>query len=314
MTYKNKLIILLSLIAFMALLYAASFIFNYDRNSAISSSYAWLDFNSAEKISRISIDNGYEKYELVKKNSLWFIIFYGNEFPARALRVQDFISIFTTRSSWHVRSASASSHERFGLGEDAARITFYGEYSVILDLLLGDYDNMGSDAYFRRVGQNEVRSGGSGIYAYVLGSVTSWYNLRLIPQSADGGVTAESVQRLTVYNEGKTYTYTRKGRTWDITGADVENPDVSGIENYINIILNSEGEDFLDSAAASGLTFDYSSIVVELGNGGSMTIRMSAPDENDRRYAQVNGGNLTYAVPLWAAERVFRDASGFEML
>jgi len=313
MTYKKRLIILLSLIGAMVLAYSLSVIFSYERSSARSSSYVWLDPKSAEKAGRILIDNTNEKFELIKKENKWFVNYYGNEFPARSLRVEDFLSFFTKRAQWPVRSASASAHKRFGLDDNAARITIYGEYSVVLDVLLGDYDNTGSDAYFRKVGQNEVRSGDSSVYSYITGTLTGWYNLRLIPGSADGSVDSSSVQRVTVYNEEETQTFTRKGRAWEISGITVENPDVSAVENYVSFIINAEGEDFADSNLTSGYNFDNSRIVIEFGDAGVTTIRISGPDEFDKRYAKVGGGGLTYVIPLWVTARLFRDSSSFEL-
>ena len=311
MTYKKRLIILLSLIGVMALTYALSIIFSYDRSNSRSSSYVWLDPKSAERASRISIDNTFEKYELVKKENKWFVNYNGNEFPAKSLRIEDFLSFFTARSQWPVRSASASAHERFGLDDNAARITIYGEYSVILDVLSGYYDNIGKDIYFRKVGQNEVRSGNSGIYSYITGAITGWYNLRLFPGSIDGSIDSGSVQRVTVYNEEETQVFTRRNRTWDVSGITLENPDISGIENYVSYIINAEGEDFAGADSVSGFNFDYSRIVLEFGDGSVTTIRISEPDEADKRYAKLSGSSLTYVIPLWVSLRLFRDAGSF---
>ena len=311
MTYKKKLIILLSLIGVMALTYALSVIFSYDRSNSRSSSYVWLDPKSAEKVNRISIDNMFEKYELVKKENKWFVNYNGYEFPARSLRIEDFLSFFTTRAQWPVRSTSASAHERFGLDDNSARVTIYGEYSVILDVLLGYYDNIGKDIYFRKVGQNEVRSGSSAIYSYISGALTGWYNLRLFPGSIDGSIDSGSVQRVTVYNEDETQIFTRRGREWDISGAAVENTDTGAVESYVNFILNAEGEDFTGADLISAFDPDYSRIVLEFGSGSVTTIRISEPDEADKRYAQVSGSSLIYVIPLWVTARLFRDAGSF---
>jgi len=314
MTYKKRLIILLSIIAAMFLAYVLSVIFSYDRSSSRSSYYAWLDSGSAQRISRIYIDNTWEQYELLKKDDNWFININGRQYPARTLRVEDFIGFFTTRAARPVRSENASAHERFGLDDSAARVTVYGEYSVILDLLLGDYDNMGNDMYFRKVGQNEVRSGDSSIYAYISGSFSGWYNLRLFPESADGSLNSSSVQRVTVYNESETQVFARRGREWIVSGVNIENPDINGIENYVSFIVNAEGDDFIEPDLVSEYDFNYSRIVLELGNGRTVTIGISEPDEVNKRYAKINGGGLTYVLPLWVTTRLLRTASSFELL
>lgn len=314
MTYKKRLICLLSITGVLALLYIGSFIFNYDKNSVRSSSYTWLDPKAAEKTTRIVITaEGQDPIDFIKKNDKWFSVTKGNEYPVRAVRVEDFLNILTTRSSWPVRSSSSSSYEGFGLGDDSPRITVYGEFGIILDIIIGYDDIMGKETYIRKAGQSEVRSGESGIKSFLSNSLTSWYNIRLIPESESGGVDASSVQRLTVYNDGETQIFTRNKRGWDISGITVENPDFAGIDSYIGNVVNMEGEDFLDSGSVSDYTYDHSRFVLELGNGRIITIRMSAPDEMNKRYAQVSNSSYTYIIPLWTTVRIFRKAENFQI-
>ncbi|MDR0487615.1 MAG: DUF4340 domain-containing protein, partial [Treponema sp.] len=197
MEYRKKLIVLLSLIAALALIYTASLVFDPERAGSRSASYTWLDSRLAGRIAGVTISGGNEKIEIVKRNREWFVSHNGREYPARQLRVEDFISIFSTRAPYPVRSTGASSLVRLGLGEDAAsRITIYGENTVLLDLLLGAEDSSGREIYLCKYGQNEVRSGDDKFSSYMAGSVNSWYNLRLIPETEDGKIGADSVQRL----------------------------------------------------------------------------------------------------------------------
>ena len=314
MTYKNRLICLLSIIGVLTLLYVLSFIFNYDMGSRRSSSYAWLDPKAAEKTTKIVISaEDQAPFEIIKKNDKWFTIYNNYEYPVRNARVEDLLSIFTKRSSWHVRSSSASSHERFGLGDNAFRITIYGEYGNILDILLGDDDIMGREAYFRKVGQNEVRQGDNSIKSFLSGSILSWYNLRLIPESEGGNIDMKSVQRLTVSTENETQIFTRRNRGWDIAGINVDNPDYSAIETHINFILNMEGEDFIGASEVSDFDFSKNRVTLEFGNGAVITISVTEPDEVNKRYAQVSNNNYSYVIPLWVSMRIFRNAESFEI-
>ena len=169
MTYKNRLICLLSLIGVLLLAYIGSFIFNYDWSNERSASYVWLDSKAAERTTKISVSSFGQEFEITKRNSNWFIMYDGVEYPARQSRIDDFLRIFTTRSPWPVRASSSSSHEPLGLGDGACRVTVFGDYSVILDLLIGDDDIMGRESFFRKAGQNEVRSGDVSIRAYLSG-------------------------------------------------------------------------------------------------------------------------------------------------
>jgi hypothetical protein len=234
------------------------------------------------------------------------------EFPARKTRIDDFISTLTTRSIYPVRSTNAQSHGRFGLGEDAARITVYAENTVLLDLLLGNEDSTGHEIYFRKYGQNEVRSGEDKFNFYITSAHNVWYNLRLIPETEDGLINADSVQRFSVYTPEESRVFSRWNREWSITGIDIVNPDVSVIETYLFLILNAEGDNFIDNISGSDPILNHSSIVLEFGDGSIKTIRLSEEDEDGRRLAHISGAGYVYSLPSWMVQRLFRNASDFE--
>ena len=323
MSYRKKLVFLLSLISALALVYALSLVFDPERTGTRSAAYTWLDPKLAGGIIRIRISESGDTRELVKKNSQWFILHNGRDYPARALRVEDFIGILTKRAAYPLRSSSPSSHQRLGLTEDtAAAITVYGTNTPargqaelpLLDLLAGYEDNTGREIYLRRRGQNEVRSGDSSIISYIAGSHNFWYNLRLIPESENGGLDADDVQRLTVYGSEDTQpqVFSRWNREWSLSGLTIANPDIIKIDAYVRSILNTEGDDFDDSIDSEDSLFNYSRIVLELGDGSVRTIRLSQPDETGRCFAAVDGCEYVYSLSGWAAQRLFKTAADFE--
>jgi len=313
MTYKNKLYFLTALIAVMVLLYSGSLILNSDIGTK-RSSFAWMDSKTAEKTTKIAVSAGEEKFELIKQNKMWVVLYNGNAYPARDVRVQDFLSFFTTRDSWQVRSSSASTHERFGLGADASSVSFYADNVLQLELLLGYEDpNNRSESFFRRQGQNEVRSGNSSISAYVSSAVSNWYNLRLVSDSGGSHVDLNTVQRLSIYAPDETQIFTRRNRGWVISGIEIADPDIPAIESYIRGILSAEGDNFSDTVSVNDQIYNHSRLVLELGNGNVVTIRLSDPDESGRVFANVSGSELIYSIPAWSAGRLFREAASFEM-
>ena len=324
MTYKNKLVFLVSLISALAVIYTASVVFNPQSAGSRSSLYSWLDSKLASKISRIEIINSGESYELSKKNNQWFVSHNENEyqvddisspseFPARNLRVEDFIGIFTERALWQTRSSSASSHERLGVdAQNAGRVVFYAENSVLLDLLFGSMDVTGNEVYVREYSRNEVRSGNSAAVSYITGTVNSWYNLRLLAETEDGKIGVDSVQRLSVYWGDQAQIFTRKNRQWSVSGVYVANPDQSGIDAYVRTVLNMEGDNFSEEISAAALESSKDRIVLEFGNGVVKTIFFSEPDEQGRRFANVSGSEYVYSIASWAAQRLFKSAADFE--
>jgi hypothetical protein len=317
MDYKKRLTYILSLIGALAFVYLASFIFDPEFTGTRNASYVWLDSKLAGRTAKIEIYTQEDTVDIVKKNGKWFVLRNDTEYPARQLRIEDFIGIFTSRSAWPVRSTSASSHDKLGVGTGnatgaaASRITLYGENSTLLDILLGSEDITGREIYLRRSGQNEVRSG-ENVFASYMGSVSGWYNLRLIPESEDGKAAVDSVQRLSVYSPDAAQVFSRKNRTWTVSGFQVVNPDQPSIDSYVRAVLNLEGDDFAGSEASDASMFNYGSLVLELGNGGVKTIRVSDADETGRRFARVDGFDYVYSIAPWAAQRLFRSAQDFE--
>jgi len=313
MEYKKRLIYILSLIGALALVYLASFVFDPELAGTRSASYVWLDSKLAGRAAKIVIGKEGNNVEIVKKNNKWFVLHNDTEYPARQLRVEDFIGILTSRKAWPVRSSSASSHERLGIGANAsARITIYGENSTLIDLLFGSEDVTGREIYLRKYGQNEVRSGENLFASYITGSASGWYNLRLVPESEDGKVAIDSVQRLSVYNSQTTQIFSRKNRVWTVSGLEIANPDQASIDGYVRAVLNIEGDDFSDSITVSDPRFNYGSLVLELGSGVVKTIRVTDADESGRRFARVEGSDYVYSLAPWAAQRLFKNAQDFE--
>jgi len=310
MTYKNRLTFLGTLIGVLTVTYIASVIFTSGIGSK-SSSYAWLDSKSTGKIQKIAIKDNENEIELRKKNNQWFVLHNGLEYPAKQLRVEDFLKILTTRSAWAVRSSSASTHGRFGLEQSASRVTISGE-TVLLDLVVGNEDILKNEIYLRRAGQNEVRSGDNAIKSYISSPVTSWYNLRLITETENGSVDLSSVQRLSVYTPQETQIFSRKNRRWEISGFKAEKPDQSIIDNYIRQVITAEGDNFDDAVKADDPMFDKINMSIELGNGRIVTVRFSEADESGGRFAHVSGKDYVYFIPAWSAGKLFRNASSFE--
>jgi hypothetical protein len=312
MTYKNKITALLSIIAVLALLYTASLVFDPEKTGSRSSSYAWLDSKASSRITRISL-SGQAELELKKAGGLWYVSNEGKDYPARRLRIEDFIGILTARASYPVVSSQGSSHKRLGLDEEsAARVAVFADNASLLDLLIGGPDNSGRGVYLRKYGQNEVRSGDDKFSLYVAGPVTSWYNLKLFPETEDGGLEAGGVLSLSVYTPETRQDFNRVNREWAISGIAVENPDQNAVDSYIRTILYAEGDDFASSDQVGDLDFNNSRIVLDLTKGGVKTIRLTEADEQDRRYAQVSGSDYIYSIAGWMSQRLFKAASDFE--
>jgi hypothetical protein len=310
MTYKIKVKVLSGVIGALALILIFSFVFDPERVNSRSSMYSWLDVRQKDAIDRITLNNGNEVITLVFRNGSWYVSNDGKEYPAKQLRVEDFITALTKSAPYPVRSENSSSHERLSLTEGSPRVTVTGGAGLpLLDFFIGNRDTSGNGVYMRKQGQNEIRTG-EDIFTSFLGSDTnSWYNLRLFPETESGRLSLSSVQRLTVYppagEDGKSqpYIFSRRGRAW--TSAEITAPDSGKVDSYIQEILNTSGNDFIDKNP-NDPDLDDCRIILALGDGTLKTLQLG-PEENGIRYAVVSGSTMVYGVPSWAANRLFPD-------
>jgi len=314
MTYNKKFTVLSGVIAALAVIYILSLIFDPERVGSRSSAYSWLEPGQNDKISGITIAKPDETITLVRNGGKWFVSNNGRDYPARELRIEDFIAALGKRAPYPVRSSSASSHERLSLTpEQAVRVTVAaGAGLPLLNLLIGQPDLTGQGIYLRRQDQNEVRSGEDIFTAYTRSTLSSWYNLRLFPETESGTLTTANVQRLTVYHDSAPpQIFTRSGKAWTFN-FEVANPDMDRVDTYIRDILNTSGDDFADSVTPSDPLFNASRIVLELGDGTIRTIRCGPPDENGGVLAAVSGSDWVYSLSSWVSGRLFANADTFE--
>jgi hypothetical protein len=333
--YKKKLYLLSGIVGLLAIVYALTRVFDPERVGERTATFTWLDPKFRDQIDVLEIHGPEADIKLLRRNGAWFVAAGTAEYPARQARIDDFLGILTRRGAWPVQASSggaSSAHERLGLTEAlASRITLRGGAGLpLLDLLVGNGDLTGRNIYLRKAGQNEVRSGEDQLSGYIAGSRSSWYKLRLFPDSEDGSLDVDIVQRLSVYFPAETaiddpLIFTRAREGWSISGAAVTAVDKNKVDTYIRFILNAEGEDFI-SADAAVVSTGEGRVVLELGDGSIRGIRIGqAEGESNQWYAVVSGGEprlsasaansgspYVYALASWSADRIFRDASSFE--
>jgi hypothetical protein len=311
MVYRRKILILSSLTALLSLLYILSLVFDPQRSFSRSSAYAWLEGRLLDQADRILIESPGLALNLLRRNNVWLVSREGNEYPARQLRVEDLLAALSRRAAYPVLAASASSHRQLGLEEGISRITVKGGAGLpLLDLLLGKGGSTGREIYLRKANSNEVRSGEDIFTVYTGSAPASWYDLRLFPEGPETG----DLQRLTVYplaGEGPLI-FTRRGKGWNLEGLDVPMPDTGRIESYIRGVLGAEGEDFAPPPDASEPFPAEGRLVLELGNGTVLSLKVGpAEADTKRRYAELSGSPYRYVLAAWTVERLFRNPGYF---
>jgi hypothetical protein len=320
MVYKQKLIFLSGLAGLLALVYALTLVFEPERAGRRNAAFNWIDPKLAAQVENIRVSGPQEVVELARKDGAWRVSYNGAEYPARQLRVDDFLGVLSKRAAYPVRASTAAAQERLGLtGEAASRIVLSAASGPpLLDLLVGQADQTGREVYLRTAGQNEIRSGEDLFSGYISSARTSWYNLRLFPESESGALDVDAVQRLTIYppagenGPADPRIFSRSGNNWTITGIDTADPDNTKVDSYIRGILNTEGDDFSESLTPADPVFDEARLVLELGDGSIHTLRLGEADESNRRPAAVSGSPYVYSLAGWAVDRLFREGGYFE--
>jgi hypothetical protein len=329
-TYR-KIYALSVLVAVLALTYGATLVFDPERVNTRDSNFVWLDEKVVEQADSIEITGNGQLITLARRDAEWRVSLDDGDqlvdYPAKQLRIEDLLHVLSTKGSYAVRANT--SHERFGLTDDAAnRIVIRGGLAAapLLDLLIGDTDSMGA-VYMRKNNQDEVRAGvNSTLSGYAASAVTSWYNLRLFPEpaplaasSAESGAASigvDAVQRVVIQapapavaaenavSDANTapeplpppaFSLTRNQAAWKVSDTGEEkDADTQSVESYIRTLLDIEGEDFFSAGETSGDSFNGPTsgwVRLELGDGTTRDIRLSPTSGEENRYHAIALGS-----------------------
>jgi hypothetical protein len=325
--YQKKVKILGVITGSLALVYAALIIFSPDRISVRNDYYTWLEKRTVELTERVDIQ-GENPITLLLRDGVWVIVYDGEEYPAREGRVEDLLAALSAREAYPLRGNSASAHDRLGLGDESERrillwrgAEFTGAEQPLLDLIIGGSDAAGREIYYRRQGRDEVRSGSARIAGFLDLRKTSWYELRLFPESGD--VTINQVSRVTVIpptgaGEAAALIINRDAAGWFIEGLAREKTEIAKIEPYIKSILSMEADDYVPAAdddfSSGRIVLEtprrtlYIRLGEEISEGAAETETPSV-----KRRARISPSNRVVALSTWSLDRLFRDAAYFTL-
>jgi hypothetical protein len=329
MTYKEKIRALFIIIGVLVLLLVVSYVFDPERSGTRNSLYTWLDKKIIDQIDRIELgspDAADGGVTLIYRDGGWLAVLAGENFPAKAERVEDLLALLSRRASYPVRAHSAASQERLGVsGDRAAYIRLYGGAGLpLLELFIGGTDALGSDVYLRKGNGAEIRSGERSFLSYAGSRRQSWYDLRLLQAAPPGttgarrtdaapaGLTVEQVQRVELRyapDSGKgAMVLARDNGAWTVNGRTADSAEV---DTYIRTIINAEADDFIPSLKPSDLRFNQGIINLELEDGSRRGLSLGPSLEDGKSSVVVSGLPYVYALSEWTVGRLFRDSDEF---
>ncbi|MDR0452326.1 MAG: DUF4340 domain-containing protein [Treponema sp.] len=333
LNFKQKLLIRASITLALALVLAATLVFSPERVSGRQNAYAWLEGRLADEAARVEI-RGEEEITLARRDGGWFVENSGKEYPAKPDMVEDLFTALTARGAYAPRGSAASLHESLALTDEAAsRITVSGGPggAAFLTLLVGSSDATGREVYYRKAGQDEIRSGDDTIAAFLSYSRPSWYDLKIFPDS--GSLDTGQVYRITVIapppGEGadsavgeKTpgpLVILRTGEGWTVEGLSPDETDAGRVETFIRQVLDASADDYVPEMSAGEAVFNEGRILIEFSGLPARTIRLGPPlsfNEEDgsvtRRSAVRNDSPYVFALSSWNLARLFRDREYFK--
>ena len=294
MRYKKKVSILFVLNFCLLVFYGLTLFFDPQRTVKRNSAYSWLEERFISSADRIEIYGIYGSTILSRKNNIWVISATGQDFPVKQIRVEELFRSLSRRKSYPLRS-SASAPERLGFDEGASRIIVRGGAGLpLLDLLIGFTDASGRDVYLRKAGQKEIRSGEDIFSVYTESNRSFWYDLRIFPE-----LLPSMVQKVHLLTAGESsYILSRQNSGWinERTGEQIP-----GAGTYLSSILALQGEDFVDLRERETAL----SLVLELGDGSFLILRVSPPDTQGCVIVSVSGSPLSYLLSEWSAKRLW---------
>jgi hypothetical protein len=324
--FKKKAIVLSGIAGALAIIYALTFVFDRERSDQRQAAYRWLEPQTAAAADRIEV-RGSDSVDIEKIGSQWFVVYEGRQFPAKQSRVDELFTALTKSGAYSARGSSPQVREKLGLTDDQpSRISVLSGGSLLLTLLVGVEDASGSSIHLRKQGDDTVRGGEDRFTTFTNGSRPSWEDLRLFPDENGVKLSADSIQRFTVFpppneeGDGKVpphYTFVRDGTDWKAESAPAEadgEPKTADIDAYIRGIVDAAGEDFAAGLFPEDEGFTdadaVSRVVLELGDGSTRTL-YRGPDFSGKKTVALSGSPYVWLLSDWTANRIFRTGDGF---
>jgi len=110
----------------------------------------------ADRAARIELAGGGEPLEIVLEGQTWVLSGH-HDFPARPEQVERLLRALTSLTTLDLLSEDAASHDEYGVGADARRVSIWdGSGELLAGLVQGADVPTGNASYVRRLGLDQV--------------------------------------------------------------------------------------------------------------------------------------------------------------
>ena len=198
-------------LTFLIFLYVLSFFLNSIKNGGKIIKSPLINPSNIEKISKIKIEDGYNKITLTKKLTMWAgENNYGLSFSVEGKKIDSFFATFSkTRKIATVNKKTGL--KNFGLDTDnSKKITYTLGNSQSYTIFFGNYDFTGTKIYFNTEKGDCVFETNSEIDIFVNAKTSFWTDPMLIPAIFPEVIKVENIERIVFSENGKNTLLTYK--------------------------------------------------------------------------------------------------------
>ena len=314
MSYKNKIVVLVSILGALALIFVAGKLFSPGQ-SRIRTEAGRLFSGKSTDVQSIQIGaQGVDSIKLVKDGAAWFCIEGDLRIPAQAARVDAFLEELAAIDILSPRSRGGANASAFDLdGDKGTSVLITGPSSKSLaDFVVGKAGAIGRAYYVKVRGKEEIYAVDGAFQSYLGAGRASWLDMRLSKT-----IKVEDVQSLSLSSKlpidasGKpaaafSWTAARKDGGWSASTGPL---DTVSVESLIRSLVNLSGEDFVAAPPSDAFTPALCHFEIGLGSGEKAVFEIGKSAEDKRYYLKAVGSPFVYLVSLYSLSNILRPES-----
>ncbi len=301
MSYKRKLLWLLSLNAVLLILIALGLLFAPGRTRPLAVRVSLP--SQPEAIASIEL-SGPVSIQLTRSGAQWTALRSGQTLPASASRIEAFLQLLTSLGRLELAARSRSSWESLGLGvSDSVSLRLArADGSSISECILGSYAPAGGLAYLAFKNDERVFLVPGTLAGFLRASDVSWLDTavfgKLNPDSVEtvrvNGSLPDGQGSIAQYD----YSMSRLGQGWVNSSTKAE-LDAVQAESMLRQLCSLNAADFAPEEERAGPVI--LSVVLSLGDGRELALRVEQALPDGRHpvtVASIEG--LRWYVSAWS--------------
>lgn len=311
MTYRTKVILLISFATILLMMYLAGGIINPSSQTVVTPE-PWLSDVPMSTIEKLGFSK--KNYSLVRKeNDIWNIIIEGEEFPAKNKKVEAFIKELSKLAYYSRAGNTKENWSNFSVEESADKLQLYteGNREAIMTILFGSA-LQGSDHQYARKESEDKTYVIDDMQHYINTDSSYWSDLSLFPENI-------SIQDVISFeyevieeekhedgNDKRKYRFQREtdGNNqgqWVLLQNRDETIDQDTMNRLVRNVIEISGERFArrQERGNSGITNPRYICRFETEHGDTFEMRVGKETSDKQIYVKPRNSQYTFLVSEW---------------